>query len=144
MVVSLRHRRAVSGKLLLAHAIGFQDAGVHLRRLRFQPREQRWTKVEADLGIVVDDLEYPPLIIDDSRRAIRGVALGGDTLVPIVKGIRRGLRFDGLQPRILSRRLIKVSMDANVTFHKQLIGCAPGTRDMQKLASNGNSYRCHK
>ena len=45
--------------------------------------------------------------------AVRIVAFGAHSVVPVVKRRGRILDLDGLEPRVLSRRLIEVSVDAN-------------------------------
>jgi len=82
--------------------------------------------------------------VENARRSIRLVALGRDPLIPVVIRMCRILHFNYFQPGILPRGLVKVGVDADVTFHKRLIGCAFRKGEIQKLASNGNSYRHHK
>src|SRR4051794_34884324 len=86
-----------------------------LWRRRFQPRQQSWAKVETHPGVVILDLRHFLAVCQDARCTIRRVTLGGDPLVPIVIGIGRILYFDGFKPRILTWRLIKMAMNADVT-----------------------------
>ena len=52
------------------------------------------------------------------RGGVGRVAFGGDALVPIVIGIGGILQFDGFQPGIFARRLIKMPVNAEITlFH---------------------------
>ena len=110
----------------------------------FHPGEERGAKVEADLGIVVDDLCDPAAVIYNPRCAIRGIALGGNALIPIVKRVGRRLRLNALQPRILPGRLVKMGMDADEAFfhgiryrpellEQQRVGCREG-------AASGHLY----
>ena len=117
VVVGLRQRRSVAGEQLHALAVGFQDALVGPGRVLFYPGKQRRTEVEADAGVVVDDLGDAPLPVEDAGGAVGHVTLVGDALVPIV--VRRGgiLQLDGFQPGILAGRLIKVRVDTQVTVH---------------------------
>ena len=70
-------------------------------------------KLKLILRVVIHDLDDSLLAIEDARGSIRRVALGGDPLVPIVIGIGGVLNLDRLEPGILSRRLIKVPVDAD-------------------------------
>src|SRR6185312_12622229 len=117
MVVSLRDRRSMAGESFLTQSVGFQNCAIDLRLLHFHPRQQGWAKVEADFGVVVGDFRDLSFTVENARGGIRRVALGSDALVPIVEGISRVLQFDGFKPRILSRRLIKVAMNADISFH---------------------------
>src|ERR687898_2698661 len=64
--------------------------------MALEPRQQRWTKVEAYVRIVVN---------------VRSVALCVNAFIPVV--VRRGswLGVDRTSPGILARWLIKVSMN---------------------------------
>ena len=57
VIVNLRHGGAVAGKIFLAFPVGVEDRRVDFRRLGFQPDQQRRTEVEADLGVVIDQLD---------------------------------------------------------------------------------------
>ena len=46
------------------------------------------------------------------------VTFGGDALVPIVIGKGRILQLDRLQPRVLARGLVKVTVDAKALLHR--------------------------
>jgi len=72
--------------------------------------------VDEWLGLFDD----PILGIQDTRHRIGRVAFGGDALVPVVIGIGRVLHLDGFQPGIFPRRLVKMAVDADVSFHKSL------------------------
>jgi hypothetical protein len=118
VVVRLRQRRSVAGKILLALPIRRQDSLVRVGRMAFQPGQQCGAKIEADARVVIDDLRDPRLSIHDPRSAVGQVALCRDPFVPIVIGRSRVLKLDRLKPRILSGRLIKVTMDAYVALHR--------------------------
>ncbi len=113
VVVGLRHGRAVSAKLPLAQAVGIANHRVGEWRLLLHPGEQRWPEVEAHPRVVVGDAQDAVLAVDDACRAIRRIALRRDALIPVV--VRRSgvLGLDGFEPRILARRLIKVSVNAD-------------------------------
>src|SRR5919109_1522985 len=122
MVVCLSQRRAVSREDLLALAVRRENGLVGLRCGVFQPGEQRRANVEADPGIVVDDLGYAALAVQDPGGGVGRIAFGSDPLVPVVIGIGRILKLDRLQPGILPRWLVEVAMNANVAFHRRFLG----------------------
>ena len=53
------------------------------------------------------------LVVDDAGRAVGGIALSTDALVPVVVGGGGVLDFDCFQPWIFARRLVKVAMNAD-------------------------------
>ena len=115
VVVDLRDRGAVSLEAVAADAIGIDDGVIRLGRACLEPGDERRPDVEVDGRVVVDDAEDAVARIEDSRRRVRRVALGGDALVPVVIRVRRVLRLDRFQPRILARRLIEVAVNGDET-----------------------------
>src|SRR2546430_2331535 len=122
MVVCLSQRRAVAREDLLALAVRREHGLIDLRCGMFKPGEQRRANVEADPGIVVDDLDDAALAVQDPGGGVGRVAFGGDPLVPVVIGRGRILQLDRLQPGILPRGLVEVAMNANVAFHRRFLG----------------------
>ena len=113
VVVDLRHGRAVAAVTLAAAALAVQNHAVGARRILLQPAQQRGAEVEAHARVVVHDARDLVLVVDHARRAVGRVALRADALVPVVVGRGRVLRLDRLQPGILARRLVKVTVNAN-------------------------------
>src|SRR5262249_54056683 len=139
MVVCLSQRRAVSREDLLALAVSRENGLIGLRYGVFKPGEQRRANVEADPGIVVDDLDDAALAVQDPGGGVGRVAFGGDPLVPVVIRIGRILQLDRLQPGILPRGLVEVAMNAYVTFHRRVLGSGeegkgPGRSTKRDLA----------
>src|SRR5262249_59430186 len=89
------------------------DLAVNLGGRAREPGEERGADVEGDLLEVVDDVENAIGVVDTARGRVRRVALRRDALVPVVERRCRVLDLDGLEPRILARRLIEVSVDGN-------------------------------
>ena len=118
VVVGLGHRRTMAGEKPLAFAVGRQNRFIHRRTLLLHPRKQGGTKVEADLGIVVDDLQNAAIAIQNPRGAVGRITFRRDPLVPVVIRISRILVFHRFQPGIFPRRLVKVGMNADVPFHQ--------------------------
>jgi hypothetical protein len=83
----------------------------------FHPGEKRGSKIEADLGIVVDDIDNSLIVIQNPRGRIWRVALRGDAPIPVVIGIGGVLNFYLFEPGIFSRGLIEVPMNANIAVH---------------------------
>ncbi len=116
VVVNLRHRRPVAAEAKLAPPVRFEDMVIRALRVLFEPGEQRRTEVEADPRVVVDDADDLVFRVHDPRCPVRRIAFGGDALVPIV--IRRSgiLGLHRLQPGVLARRLVKMSVNGDETF----------------------------
>ena len=111
----------MAGEALLAFAVGVEDRGVDFGRFGFEPGEQSGAEVEADAGVVVDQLDDAVVAVDDPRYRVGRVALGGDALVPVVIGIGRVLQLDGFEPGVFPGRLVEVAVDADLAFHENLI-----------------------
>ena len=122
VVVGLGDRRAVSAEALAAHAVGVENRRVRRRRVFLKPAEKRRSEVETDRRVVVDDLHDAVVRVENARRCVRLVALGCDPLVPVV--VRRGgvLRLHRLEPRVLPRRLVKMSVNADEASAHQGLG----------------------
>ena len=117
MVEGLGDRVAVAGIFLAAFAVGGEDGAVDFRIVAFKPTHQGRADVEADHRVIVDDPHDAVLRVEDARDRIRAVTLGGDALIPIVERISGILQFDFFEPGIFARRLIEMTVDANVLHH---------------------------
>ena len=113
MVVRLRDGVAVAAEALAARAVGLEDRAVDVRALALEPASSVGPKLKLIAGVVVDDVEDAVLRVEDARRGVRRVALGGDALVPVVKRSRGVLDLDALQPGVLARRLVEVPVDCD-------------------------------
>ncbi len=98
--------------------IGLQDGMVRFLCVDLHPRQQSRPEVETDFRIVVYDILNNAVGIQDPRRRIGSVAFGRYALIPIVIRVCRILDFDYLQPGILPRGLIKVTVYTYVFFTK--------------------------
>ncbi len=114
VVVGLRDGGAVALEAVAREPVGVEDGGIDLRLTLLEPGEERRPEVEGDRSVVVDDLGDEVAGVEDARGGIRPVALGGDPLVPVVIRMRRILRLHGLQPGVLARRLVEVTVNADV------------------------------
>ena len=122
VVVRLRQRVAVTAQDDAAR-VGIEDLPVHLGRMPLQPGEQRGAEVEGEMDVVVDDVDDAPLGVLQPRGAVGAVALGGDALVPVVERRRGVLHLDFLDPGILARRLVEVSVQAHGALrHRPNVG----------------------
>ena len=113
VVVNLSHGGTVTAETLAAAALAVQDLAVSSWRVLFEPAQQCGTEVKADARVVVHDARDLVLDVYNPRRAVGRVALRANPLVPVVVGRSGILRLDSLQPRILARRLVKVTMNTN-------------------------------
>ena len=126
VVVPLRQGGAVSGEPLAAFPVAFEDGVVHRGGFLLHPGQQRRAEVEADAGVVVDDLLDPSVPGVGPGKGVGRVTFRGDPLVPVVVGICGVLQFDRLQPGVLPRRLVEMTVDTDVTRRCLFHGCLPG------------------
>ena len=117
MVVGLSQCGTVSGKAFPAFPVGFKDRFIHTGGMHLQPGQERGTEVEADLAVIVHDFNDLTLLVQYAGGRIGRVAFRGDALVPVMIRESGILKFDGFQPCIFTRRLIKVTMDADKAVH---------------------------
>ena len=66
----------------------------------------------------VNDLDDVTLAIEDAGGGVGRITFGRDALVPIMIGVGRILDFHRFQPGIFPRRLIEVTVDAEISFHR--------------------------
>ena len=98
-------------KVSEALPIGFKNLLIEMRILFLNPGKKGGAKIKTDGGVIVDDIEDLPLAINDSSIGIWSIALKGDPVIPIMKGMSTLFSFNFLKPRILSRRLIEMTMN---------------------------------
>ena len=134
MMVGVRDGRTVPVEPFAPFAVGGEDRAIDVRCFLLQPAKQGWTEIEADPRIVVDDADDAATRVEDAGPGIRPVAFGGDPLVPVVVRIRRVLELHDLEPRVLPRWLVEVSVDTDV-LHGRLPSV---TRLKITIASGGN------
>ncbi len=90
----------------------------------FHPGQQGRSEIEADPRVVVDDLLDAAVRIQNPGGGVGRVALGGDPLVPVVIRIGRILQLDRFQPGVFPRRLVEMTMNADVSVQSDL-RCLP-------------------
>ena len=117
VVIDLGDGGPVTGEALLAQFVGGNNRVVNLRHFVLHPREKRRAEIEADLGVVADDLFNPFTLTHDAGRGVGCVAFERDALVPIVVRMRRILQLDGFQPGVFTRGLIEVPVNADEFLH---------------------------
>ena len=115
VIVDLGQRVAVPPPPLLAEAVGLDDALQHLGGGLGHPVQERRAEVEADPGIVVQEIDDPPLAVEQPGPGVGGVAFVGDPLVPVVERGGRVLDLDDAEPGVLARGLVEVAVDADVS-----------------------------
>ena len=108
-------------KRAAALLVGVEDGPVDLRAGPLHPGEERRPDVEADRGVVVDDVDDAVPGVEDAGGRVRRVALGRDALVPVVVGGGRVLDLDLLEPGVLPRRLVEMPVDADEAAHISLL-----------------------
>ncbi len=118
VVVAAGDCRAVTAVVLPALSVAIKDRTVDLRMLLLKPGEKRRCGRETDLRIDVDDIVDQAVRIEDTRSGVRGVALRGHPLVPVVKRGSGTLDLDAAEPGVLPRWLVEVAVNADGTIHR--------------------------
>jgi hypothetical protein len=118
----------VTRETSLALFIGLDERMVELRRVLSGPRKESGAKIEADSGIVVQNMRNALVLIENTGGQIGSVALSRDALVPVMVRIGRILQFNLFKPRILAWRLIEVTVNTEI-FHS-----LRNAREERKLA----------
>ena len=113
VVVDLGDGGAMAAVALRAELVGVEDHAIGARGFVLEPAEQGGAEVEAHPRVVVHDADDLVLLVGDAGGAVGGVTLGGDAVVPVVIGRGGVLGFDGLEPGVLARRLVEVTVDAD-------------------------------
>src|SRR5690606_26284832 len=107
----------VARKARCALGISPKDGLIRLRVVLLHPGKERRAEIEAYSGIVVDDVAYDALCVQDTRRCVGRITLCRNPLVPIVVRMRRILNFYDFKPRVFPRWLIKMPMYTDISLH---------------------------
>ena len=116
VVIDLRHGGTVSVIGLAAAALAIEDHAIGAGGVFAEPAQEGGADIEADAGVVVDDADDLVFGVDDAGSTVGGITLRADAFVPVVIGGGRVLRFYGFKPRVLARRLVEVTVNADETF----------------------------
>ncbi|MGA9565898.1 MAG: hypothetical protein WBS19_10290 [Candidatus Korobacteraceae bacterium] len=101
----------------MAFAVGVENGLISLRGAVGQPGEQSGPDVEADAGVIVDDADDAVVRSQNAGGGVGSVTLGSNALVPVVVGVSGVLLLDDFEPRVLARRLIKMTVNTKITVH---------------------------
>ena len=121
VIVGLGDSRTMAGEAGLALGIGVEDGLIDGGRIVLKPGEEGRAEVKADACIVVDDLGDAIVAVEHAGKGVGRVAFGGDPFVPIMIRIGGVLKFDCLEPGILSRWLVKMTVDTDVFTHRKRV-----------------------
>ena len=121
MVIDLRYGVAVAPERLHALAVGVQNGLVNPGIVAFEPVHQGGTEIEAEIPVIVHQIENSILVVDKAGRRVCPVAFEVDAFVPVM--IRAGgiLTLDFLDPGIFAWRLVEVSVNANIFFFRWIL-----------------------
>jgi hypothetical protein len=114
-----------------------QNLRIGVRGLLLEPADEGGPKIEAQVLIIVDDIQNPPLPVIDPGGAVGAVAFGGDPGVPVVVGGGAGLHFDLFDPGIFPGRLIKMAVDDHVSLGRGFCRAAVHIRSGRRRWSPG-------
>jgi len=116
MIVNLGESIAMAVAALAAETVSFDNAAQYLGRSFFHPRQKGRPEVETHPRVIVQQIDDLALAVHEAGTAVWSVTLSADALSPVVEWSCRVLNFDRLQPRIFARRLVKVSVDAQIAW----------------------------
>src|SRR5262249_35702977 len=100
VVVGLRERGADAIAFAMT-PVGVHDALVYVGMMRLEPSGERGAEIEADA-------------LEDARRRVGAVALGGDLLVEVLVVACARLMGHLSSKGIFARRLVEVSIDTQI------------------------------
>ena len=115
VVINLSDCVAVS-KALDRFCIRFLDATVSVWQMCADPTHQGRAHVKAHVFIVIDYVLDTSTARKNAACGIRAVALGSDSVVPIVERCGARLIFNFTRPRIFTRWLVEVSVNCEVKW----------------------------
>ena len=115
VVIDLTDSIAAASEPPEAFAVGLDDALGYFRVPIFKPSEKRRPEIETEVRIIVVDVDDHSFWVKQPRKRVGPVTLVVDAFVPIVIGGRRSLSLDDIEPGVFPRRLVKVSVDNDVT-----------------------------
>ncbi len=123
VVVDLGNGITMAIESLGAHTVSCQNALIHLNIMLLNPSHEGWPDIKAQVFVVVDDINHPPLVIKDAGKGIGTVALRQNTLVPVGKGCRTWLRLNRIEVGIFAGRLIKMAVNGYMHPNRLTNGC---------------------
>ena len=116
MVVTLGQGVAVAIQASSAFPVGFDDGAIDMGVGLLEPVHQCGSDVVADPFEVILQPQNATVLIEDAAVGVGGVAFPMYPMVPVVMGTGGGLLLDDLEPRIFTRGLVKMAVDADVFF----------------------------
>src|SRR6266568_2073 len=133
----IRHgERVAVAESLYAHAVCANHHVVDFARFPLHPIEQRGAEVEAQVFVDRNLHLLAAIFYFDGDKGL--VGLTGDAHIPVVIGRGRWLRIDFAGPRILSWRLVEMS----VNHHQSLRWRAHFTTSSMLRSTFGNRLSC--
>lgn len=99
--------------------------------MTLEPGEKGGAEIKAHPCIVVHNVDYFPVFVEDAGCSVRGIALGRYPFIPVVIRIGRVLDFDLFKPCVLPRGLVKMAVYADVFLHIEMISDCRGIAMMR-------------
>jgi len=109
----------VAGMALTAQAIGGNNLIEQVGLVASKPGAQGRADIETQPGIIIDDSGDAVAMPEQARRGIRPVTLGRNARVPVMIRSRRVLHLDFIEPGVLARRLVEMTVDTDVPHGKE-------------------------
>jgi hypothetical protein len=116
MVIDLGHGIAVAGPFP-AYPVRIQNAGIRPGKVVLHPGQKGRAEIKIYPFITIYDLPDVSLSVQYAGKSQGIVTFPGYPLVPVQKGSGTGFGQNILQPGILARRLIKMSVNTNRAVH---------------------------
>src|ERR1700693_4603097 len=104
-----------------AQLVGVLQRGIHAGCFVFQPGKQCGAEIKTHHSIVVYQLDDAFFVVENARGSIGRITLRCDAFVPVMVWIRGILQLDGFERRILSRRLIEMTVNTDVSHDYSVI-----------------------
>ena len=114
MTVRLSDRRTVTTVQTAAFFVRLLNEAIGFGVLFFHPRQECRAEIEAHARVIVENTNDFIVRIQNPRNSVCCVTFKIDALVPIVERGGSILLFHDFEPRVFTRRLIKMSVDTDV------------------------------
>ena len=121
MVIDLRYGVAMPPASAQAFAVGVQNSLVNPGVVAFKPVHQGGTEIEAEITIIVQQIDKSILVIDKPGRRVCPVAFEIDSFVPVMIRACGILTLNFLYPGVFAWRLVEVPVNANIFFFRWIL-----------------------
>src|ERR1700681_1573882 len=111
----------MASEFVRTQLVGLLQRCIDARRFRFEPGKQSRAEIKAHHSVVVNQLDDALFIVENARGSIGRIAFRGDPFVPVMVWISGILQLNRFERRILSGRLIEMTVNTNVSHDYSVI-----------------------